>query len=51
MRPADTPLVLGDNTRLVADTGWTPSIPLETTLADIVAWWRAETRRDAGGGA
>lgn len=45
MRPADTPIVLGDNSRLVADTGWAPEIPLETTLADIVDYWRDETRR------
>lgn len=51
LRPADTPLVVGDNTRLVTDTGWAPSIPLETTLADIMAWWREETRREAGAGA
>ena len=25
-------------------TGWTPSIPLETTLTDTVAWWRSELR-------
>lgn len=47
MRPADTPLVLGDRGRLTADTGWTPEIPLETTLADLVEYWRSEARRTA----
>jgi GDP-4-dehydro-6-deoxy-D-mannose reductase len=32
--------VRGDPTRLRAATGWEPAIPLETTLADTVAWWR-----------
>ena len=28
-------------------TGWEPEIPLETTLADTVAWWREEIRAGA----
>lgn len=45
MRPADTPLVLGDRARLTAETGWAPEIPFETTLADLVDYWRGEARR------
>ena len=51
MRPADTPLVLGDPSRLHADTGWTPSIPLERTLADIVAYWREQAGKESPEGA
>jgi GDP-4-dehydro-6-deoxy-D-mannose reductase len=36
--------VRGSPERLRAATGWEPEIPLETTLADTVAWWRAEIR-------
>ena len=36
--------VRGSAERLRAATGWQPEIPLETTLADTVAWWRAEIR-------
>ena len=32
--------IRGDPSRLRAATGWTPAIPLETTLADTVASWR-----------
>ena len=35
-RPVDIPVLLGDNRRLVHDTGWAPTIPLGTTLADLL---------------
>ena len=47
MRPADTPVVLGDRSRLSADTGWEPEYPLSTTLADLVDYWRNEARAEA----
>lgn len=46
MRPADTPVVLGDRSRLAADTGWEPSYPLATTLADLVDYWRGEAHNE-----
>ena len=36
--------IRGSAERLRAATGWEPEIPLETTLADTVAWWREEIR-------
>jgi GDP-4-dehydro-6-deoxy-D-mannose reductase len=39
-RPKDVPLLLGDATRLKKDTGWTPQIPLEQTVDDLLAYWR-----------
>lgn len=44
-RPVDIPVLVGDSSKLRAATGWAPSIPLETTLADVLADWR---RRLAG---
>jgi GDP-4-dehydro-6-deoxy-D-mannose reductase len=41
--------IRGSAGKLRAATGWEPEIPLETTLADTVAWWREEIR--AGGAA
>jgi GDP-4-dehydro-6-deoxy-D-mannose reductase len=41
-RPNDTPLVLGDHARLTADTGWTPQIPLEQTVGDLLTYWREQ---------
>jgi GDP-4-dehydro-6-deoxy-D-mannose reductase len=34
-------LVLGDHARLTHDTGWSPQIPLEQTLEDLLSYWRA----------
>lgn len=45
MRPSDIPLLLGSATRLTHTLGWTPTIPIEVTLADTLAWWRAEVTR------
>ena len=39
-RPNDTPMVLGDHSRLTADTGWSPQIPLEQTVEDLIDYWR-----------
>lgn len=44
MRPADTPLVLGDRSRLTTDTGWTPRYTLDATLADLIDYWRTDAR-------
>jgi len=41
-RPNDTPLVLGDRSRLERDTGWVPTIPLAQTVADLMAYWRQQ---------
>jgi GDP-4-dehydro-6-deoxy-D-mannose reductase len=40
-RPNDTPLVLGDHSRLTKDTGWSAQIPLEQTVEDLLGYWRA----------
>jgi GDP-4-dehydro-6-deoxy-D-mannose reductase len=40
LRPVDVPVLEGDNTKLTTHTGWTPEIPLEQTLGDLLAWWR-----------
>jgi GDP-4-dehydro-6-deoxy-D-mannose reductase len=43
-RPNDTPLVLGDATRISRELGWTPRVPLEQTLRDLLDYWRARVR-------
>jgi GDP-4-dehydro-6-deoxy-D-mannose reductase len=41
VRPVDTPVLVGDATRLNAATGWLPAIPLDQTLRDVLDDWRA----------
>jgi GDP-4-dehydro-6-deoxy-D-mannose reductase len=40
-RPQDLPLLLGNPARIERDLGWTPQIPLEQSLADLLEYWRA----------
>lgn len=39
-REGEQPDLYGSPERLRADTGWTPEIPIKTTLADTLGWWR-----------
>jgi GDP-4-dehydro-6-deoxy-D-mannose reductase len=41
-RPNDTPLLLGDPARLRDELGWTPRIPIEQTLDDLLEYWRSQ---------
>ena len=39
-RPHDSPLVLGDRSRVTNELGWTPAIPMAQTLTDLLEYWR-----------
>ena len=45
LRPIERPLIIGDSTRLRARTGWAPTISLEQTVRDTLAYWRARVRK------
>jgi len=40
LRPVDVPVLRGSHAKLTAATGWEPEIPLDRTLADLLADWR-----------
>ena len=40
LRPSDVPVLLGDYSRFHEVTGWTPTIPFEQTLRDMLDYWR-----------
>ena len=42
-RPLDTPVLIGDNAKL-KQLGWMPEIPLQTSLADILNFWRGHKK-------
>lgn len=39
-RPSDLPIMLGDNTKIKTEIGWTPNIDLHDTLNDLLNYWR-----------
>jgi GDP-4-dehydro-6-deoxy-D-mannose reductase len=41
VRPVDVPVLRGDASRLEKATGWKPSITLDDTLGDVLAFWEA----------
>jgi len=41
LRPVEVPVLRGDPTRLREATGWVPELPLDRTLADVLAHWRS----------
>ena len=44
LRPHDTPILLGDPTRLRTATGWAPLISFDRMLDDLLAYWRTTLR-------
>ena len=40
LRPVDLKVLCGDNTKIRSHTGWAPQIPIETTLFDLLEFWR-----------
>jgi len=41
LRPNDTPVFVGDASRLRAATGWVPEVSFERTLDDLLDYWRS----------
>lgn len=41
LRPSDVPSLIGDNTKLIMDTGWRRNISLSDTLFDILNYYRS----------
>lgn len=45
-RDGEQPDLYGSPARLRADTGWSPEIPIDTTLADTLEWWRGQVAHE-----
>ncbi len=44
VRPVDVPVIEAAAGKLTDCTGWTPEIPLETTLKETLDYWRDELK-------
>jgi GDP-4-dehydro-6-deoxy-D-mannose reductase len=44
LRPVDEPILMGDNSKLRAATGWQPEIGIEQIVSELLAYWRGRTR-------
>ena len=40
LRPIDADLQVSDSSKFKAKTGWQPEIPFETTMSDLLMYWR-----------
>lgn len=46
LRPIDADLQVPDTRKFTAHTGWTPEIPFETTMRDLLDYWRGRVARE-----
>ena len=46
LRPIDADLQVPDTTKFRTHTGWAPAIPFETTMRDLLEYWRERVRRN-----
>jgi len=44
-RPHDEPLIVGNPRRIREELGWTPEIPFEKTVDDLLEFWRSASTR------
>src|ERR687888_172836 len=47
LRPSDVPVLRGSREKIETALGWRPTIPLETTLTDLLEYWRRRIRTRA----
>ena len=48
VRPVDLSVLRGDNTKISDCTGWSPTIPIEQTLEDLLGFWRSQRSKRQG---
>ena len=48
VRSRDSDFLVGDPGKVEKETGWTPEIPIETTLEDLYREARARVRAETG---
>ncbi len=48
LRPIDADLQVPDTSKFHAHTGWKPEVPFETTMRDLLDYWRDRIAREGG---
>jgi nucleoside-diphosphate-sugar epimerase len=43
LRPTDEPIIFGDSSKLIRDTGWSQMYELKTTIKDMIEYLRSKT--------
>ena len=46
LRKIDMPVQMGSNQKIVEETGWSPEIPIERTLRDLLIYWRRKLGKE-----
>lgn len=46
LRPSDEPILMGDNTKLRAATGWEPTIGIPEIVEELLGYWRERLRAE-----
>lgn len=44
VRRDEIPQVVGDSAKIRRETGWSPQIPIDTTIRDLMDYWRGEIK-------
>lgn len=48
IRKTDVPVQIGNPAKFRETTGWSPAIPLDTTLRDLLDYWREDLKKSTG---
>jgi GDP-4-dehydro-6-deoxy-D-mannose reductase len=43
MRPSDVPIIVADTSKIFEDTGWKPQTSLDSTILEVLEFWRNST--------
>lgn len=49
LRPSDVPALVGDPSAIREAAGWSPALPFDETLDDLLGWWRDQVADGAHG--
>lgn len=48
VRAGETPQIVGDSTKITKETGWSPQIPINRTIRDLLDYWRERVGTSGG---